>query len=379
MSDENCFELYPPGTIGRLFIDVSIKALKTLDPYRAFIEFTDNYVCIKDCREVANRIRGIYEQTRIAGYNVFPTVPNDRKSLSRITTNRYDPTNPGSIIEYGLELLEMGGVNRLGTTDTAPAIMRIEFYEYPRPGYMGVIKQKLSKHPFKQTNLISLVLAVLGAYISYIGFTREDQSVTYLFLREFSSIQEYLLLKKAIARQSSIQQPKLTTPLLTMKIAMLLMKKGIHDDCAVGEMVRLTKGKNRLNLVSREIIATAGWVRVLRTLSKEDLSILEKLVDTVIETYSAKNRKESLEETIRSITELFYYLFQYAQCLEDAKYYALRLIKLIEDNIMDPKHREWYRVKEIILKATSQPEKFLQRLRKNIASTSSICEELVYA
>lgn len=384
MSHTKCFKLYPPGTLGRLFINVSIKAIKTLDPSGSFIDFTDNYVCIKDHREAASIIKGIYEQTRTADYNVFPTVPNDQKPLSRITTNEYNRTNPGSIIEYGIGILEKGGVNRLETTDTAPAVMRIEFYEYPRPGYMGIIKQKLSKHPYnpyKSTNLISLVLAVLGAYISYVTYIGENQSITYLLLREFNSIQEYLITKKIVAKQLSIQQPRITTPLLTLRLALYLMRNNVLFDSSVGELLRLMKGRNRLNPVSREIIDTAGWIKVLRALSDRDVSILEKLVDTVIDAYSTvKNKKKRVaeESSLHPLIELFYYLFQYAQCVEDAKYHALRLIKMIEDNISDPGSREWRGTREIMLKATRNPEVFLESIRTNIVSANNICEDILY-
>lgn len=325
-STQKCFTLYPYGTLGRVFINIALEFISTLEPLS--IEYSFDTVCIKNEQSLIkaiNSIKGLEEPK--TGF--FPLTGNDARSLSSRLWN-FDPRNLLSILDYIASLIKAHGYNVLETKITAPLIMRVELYEYTKEGYAQ--HRKTTQHPYRDVTVLNLGLAVIGSLITHVATIRVDDDVRYYYfipLLKNINLDTIYRLKSIIdgSLRIYINQGKALGAVTTFKVALSIFKTGLlNKDTTIGELITISTIGKRFSLLGRELLDTCGWIWLFSRLGRGSIKTLESIV-SVIDATMRKTQYKSLSPMYGVIDELF----RYVQCEESALYRAVRLLNIAVD------------------------------------------------
>ncbi len=371
----NCFNLYPPGTLGRILVDLALMYIKYIDPGSFHLE--NSSICIDDPGLFKDSIVDLINmfKSELQGRpSVFPTTGNDRGVIKKALLNRFDPSDPSTIIDFIIDILRTGNPSRLGKTLTTPSILRLEYYEYSRPGYSTRIKQEHKNYPHKEINLISLALAVLGAYISYISTNviGNERINTYIIPSRLIPLNELIEAKKTFSR--IIDAPHYVKAYVFSRT---MLKLGLLPGEILGDIIKINLGKNRYSLVGIEKISDEGLISILQLLSnKHSLWILDTISRIVVENYGKRRGTRIIENYVKILGQLLHYLYNYAICITDAKYQLLRLITTIINGIEEGGADYWKSLRnKLINLGVKDPVNALSILSKDLADTSNVCGE----
>ncbi len=347
--DTFCIQLYPPGTLGRLFIDLALKAI--MDLAKASVEYREeeDKLCILDPVSLAGAIETIAtEASKDIRGNPFPQVGHDKGIFRRIIVKDYgdEGKTPTTLLKYIADILRAGGYNRLAEEATAPSLMRIEFYEYGRPGFITRITGKHKEYMHKKANVLSIGLAVLGAYISYTALGRDGNLYAVFFIPYYGLYTTSFDIEgvKEIKRRVSMiyDAPASIQSYVAARIAREYSLPG----GVIGETIYITLGRNKLTLYRREKISGSGWIELISMLLKEypedTVRTLDKIVSAILSylTRRGKQRSDELEKGVKPLIKLIEYIHRYSLCDEESRYMAIRTAREIADILEARERRE---------------------------------------
>lgn len=364
---QHCFTLFPSGTLGRVFIDVALEIISTIQPVS--INYRFDTVCINSDKLLIDAVASIIEKTKARQPSFFPLTGNDANSLKKRLL-KFDQRNPISIIEYVVDLIKGGGYNRLKETITAPLIMRVEFYEYAKEGYAQY--RKATTHPYRETTVLDLGLAVIGSLVTHTATVRMNGDFRYYYfipLLKNMRLEDLNDLKNIIdgTLRIFINQGKTLGAVTTYKVASGVFKTGLTNiDSIIGELLIISSIGRRYSLLSRELLGTCGWIWLFNRLRKESSETLDLIIN-VIDTTMKRTRYKSLSPLYSVVDELF----RYIQCDESALYRAVRLLNTAIDTLKKAMETrtisdEW----EIVYKNIS-----ISRINYLIEDLGSLAEE----
>ncbi len=329
-SSQYCIKLYPTGTLGRVFIDIAI-------------DFIVHGIggCEKRGDKLCITSRLAFKDSLVALLEVFgkgvpriayPLTGRDKGSLNKLSAGHFEAANPLSLVNYVVKIVDEGGLSLLDNIGAAPSIMRIEFYEYARPGIIVKFTSKQKEHMYKRANLLSIALSILGSYITFVA--AEDNTNKYYVPAIISSINEFIEVKNMLKKIHDKKRP-IQSYMVARKI---LEIKTLSGSDVLGDMIYVARGKNRHTLTRWEKISSEGMYRLLAYLDKNVLNIFDKIVYSMLD-------NEDVEKTFYTVVDSFY---KYSIGVGDALYDTVREIQRIIENMRDSisknkKDSIWYK------------------------------------
>ncbi len=382
-----CIELYPPGTLGRVFIDYALEAITRHSGAGVDVDPVLNKLCIHDPILFSEKIESVYDtvKTSVTLGNPFPTTLNDNRALSSqrkagILYNYYKPGRPETIIECILDLLRHTKLQRLGDTMTTPSIMRLEFYEYSSPGY---ISSRLPKdHAYKKTNILSLGLAVLGSYILYTTRVKQERdiyNIYYLPLKDME-LGDISRVKREVVSKIYSVSTDIQSSIQAYLTARYIVKYGeLLRTSTIGSIAYVRVSGNRYVLYRVERLYTAKWINLLEDLEAidhESRVLLDTIVDTIIDAYNrAKQSKtrDGIIEAIKPLVLVIEDLHRYCNGATESLYTAIRTLYTIADNIKESREKKrmdspWIRLDNLLRSKGMKSTGLLKKLANSLAS-----------
>lgn len=380
-----CLELYPYGTLGRIFIDTALQNIKKM-----YFERKDDTLCITEPEGFSEELEGIIKdfiKDQKMLRKGFHLTGNDKASLIKDLRGFIDKDDPSSILRYAINSLKKGGYDNLKRTITAPAIIRIEFYEYSRPGYITKISQKYKEHPYKKMNILSLALSIAGAYIGFV--TRGKDNIAAYFIPEYR-IEKQILdeIKEEIKITLEITQHHPTPVIFSYAIAKYLVKlleeKQIFLD-TLGNLILINVKGNKPTLIRIEPLTGEGIEKILLYLSRQSRQLLDEIIRILIRYFDlkAKNRELGyLKNVANPLYTIILDLYRIARQSSEAVYDCIRNALLIRDNIVEDikKHKKehgivypWYKLYTELKETIENP---IRAINEFIHEISRIAEEL---
>lgn len=377
---QQCYTLYPSGTLGRVFIDVALEFITSLQPLS--LQYSLDTLCINNTSLLTSAINTVIQQLWGRRGVSFPLTGNDAKSIKKRVLN-FDEKDSVTIVDYILDLINKGGFNRLRETLTAPSIMRIEFYEYAKTGYTQY--WKTTTHPYREASVLDLGLSVLGSLITCTAEVRiKDDIRYYYFIPLIKPINLMLVkdLKNIIGNSISIyiNQSKSLDIINTLKIASVL-SKNLKTDINVGELVVIKKLGKRYSLISRELINTSGWIWLFNKIDPKSIGKINLIVDIIDHIMKTTGYK-----SLSPLYEVLDELYRYVLCDESALYRAIRTLNIVIDALKRVEEKkeaseEWMNIYNYLrdVRKIRDPLELLNSLIRDLSSLAEItpCQERV--
>lgn len=323
------YRLYPHGTLGRVFIDL---ALHVIDRLGGAIEFNDTLV-IKSVQKFIDALDSVYKEI-IAGakINPFPTRGLSKKIQSIVKGG------PASIVDFVIKALMKGGYNLLEERGTSPLIMRVEFYEYSKRGYVSYGGFK--DHPYREATVLDIALAVVGSYIAV--SSRLENRIYYLLPHphyiDISTIKKLKdVLRDAIANYLS--KGRELDIVATYKLTREISRLGMIVNPVIGDLLVVEESGKRYTVSGVYKLVSSNWEILLEKLDEKTISMLDTLVGV---TDDIARRGERIPVTYNVLA----HLYRYAIGSDESLYYAVRELLLIAENMkrVEEGHRvgeEW--------------------------------------
>ncbi len=330
MSGHLCIELYPPGTLGRIFIDLSLNYMD-----KSLYELRDNTICINDPVLFAQEIEGILQQFYVRRVKCFYFTGNDNTSVGKVLGSFYSKDDPTTIIRFVIESLKNGGYNNLAKKLTAPALARIEFFEYSKPGYIARISDKHKDHPYKHMNVMSLALAVLGGYIGYVTQSGKGFMVYLIPLRYIESVLLKEIKKKIADYYNSPPN------ILAYIVANYMAELGVISGSPLGFLITIDKSGKRPTLVRSELLASEGLENIISNLSKTSREIINAILDLLRIYYDELPRArksatfQTVAEFVAPLITIVSDIYRASRGSGEALYDCIRTIVLVRDSIIN--------------------------------------------
>lgn len=317
------FELFPQGTLGRIFINTALNVINRLRP--GVIEYND-YLIIKYVDEFIDAIKtirkDIVEESR---GNPFPRTGNDNRIISR-KIMRFNRADPSSAINYLLTLLEKKNYEQLKETITAPSIMRIEFYEFSKKGYTSYGGYR--EHPYRKASIMDLALAILGSYIMYT--VKLENKILYYFIphRDYMDLKMINSLKNELrnAINNYAARGGELEIISSYKLVRRVMRENTIINPIIGDIVTIIISGNRFLFGGLHEITTSEWSFILERISSETAEKLDILV-RVTDILSMREKKMPITYNV------IRYLYKYAMGSDDSLYYVIRELGNIAENL----------------------------------------------
>jgi len=315
------YRLYPHGTLGRILIDL---ALYTIDRLEGSIEFND-YLTIKSIQGFINALNTIYREivAETKG-NPFPTTGNDNKVLSR-KIHGFIKGNPYTIVDYVLQVLTKGGYKLLEERIVAPSIMRVEFYEYSKKGYVSYGEFK--EHPYRRASLLDIALAVVGSYIAISA--RLENRLYYLIPHpDYIDLAVIERLKEVLRDTIANYLAKGKEPdiIATYKLVREIKKLNVITRPIIGELLVIEKSRNRFVMNSIYKLVSSNWDNLLSKLDDRTARMLDTLV-YVTDDIIRRRGRAPISYNVLS------HLYKYTVGSDESLYLAVRELIIIADNM----------------------------------------------
>ncbi len=316
------YRLYPPGTLGRVFIDLALTAINSIKS--GTVTFNDYLVInsVSGFIDAVETIRAsIISNTKI---NPFPTTRNDNTAISNKIPG-FNKVRPDTAIDYTLQVLRKGGYNLLAEQITAPSLMRLEFYEYSKRGYASYGGFK--EHPYRRASLMDFMLAVTGSYLAVSA--RLENKLYYLIpapyyidLNTISSLKNTL--RETI--NNYLSKGKELDAIALYKLVREIRRLGKDTQPVIGDLLIVEVTGNRYVFGGLYKLTVSAWTLLLDKLDNKTLSKL----DTIVEATDKLSRgKDKVPPTYNVIA----HLYRYVNGFEEALYHAIRELGNIAENL----------------------------------------------
>ncbi len=368
MSGHLCIELYPPGTLGRIFIDLSLNYMD-----KSLYKLRDNTICINDPVLFAQEMEGLLEQFYVKREKCFYLTGNDNKKIVEVLGSFYSKDDLATIIRFVTKSLINGGYSNVAKKTTAPAMARIEFFEHSKPGYIARISDKHKEHPYKRMNVLSLALTILGGCIAYVTQSGKKFMVYFVPLYYI----EPILIKKI---KGKIAEYYNSPPSILAYIAVKYVAElGVISGSPLGFLITIDRSGNRPILVRSEPLASEGLEKIIPNLSKTSREIIDAILDLLKIYYDElpKKRKTAkfkrIAEFVAPLITIVLDIYRASRGSGEALYDCIRTIALVRDSIISSlekggKNTPWRRLYFMLKDKVDQPLGALSILIRDLSN-----------
>ncbi len=282
------YELFPPGTLGRELIELSLVYIDQ----STYTKIGYDEIEIVDPKGFAESVKGIIQELReeISKRALMFATVNDLVKSKNCFPKLYGYLGLDrghdhlEIVDRAMDMLIKGRCNEPIWTDqyTTPQFFKINYFKYARQGFLGRTTDR--DYPHRYINGFSFILGILGYFLGLVGRTKER---LYLLLHT-DIIPEYIMpyyrelhrLTKQVALLAKRDAPE---SIVVLSLALLLIEKGIVRDLSMGRLLVIQVSGPRATLLTVNDLSTHGLVRLLR--GRRDLvKYLKALLNSVSST-----------------------------------------------------------------------------------------------